>query len=57
MRTLRLGGLAVNFTATPTSPGVFSLVANGIGNMSHVGNVFFELHKTTSVPTFLRLPL
>jgi hypothetical protein len=38
--------LTVNFTATPTSPGVFSLVANGIGNMSHVGNVFFGLHKT-----------
>lgn len=38
--------LAVNFTASPTSSGVFAIVANGIGNMAHVGNILFNLHKS-----------
>lgn len=40
------GSLAVNFTANQTAPGLFSLMANGIGNTSHVGNLSFELRKT-----------
>jgi hypothetical protein len=40
------GGLAVNFTANQTSPGVFSIAAKGIGNTSRVGNLLFDLHKT-----------
>jgi hypothetical protein len=40
------GSLGVNFTANQTSPGVFTIVANGIGNTSHLGNFLFELHKT-----------
>jgi hypothetical protein len=38
----------VNFTATPTAPGVFSVAANGIGSTSHAGNLFFALQKTVN---------
>jgi len=40
------GTLSVNIMSAPTAPGIFSIVANGIGSTSHVGNLFFELHKT-----------
>ena len=40
------GTLSVNFTATPTAPGIFSVVANGIGSTSHAGNLLFAVQKT-----------
>jgi hypothetical protein len=42
------GTFSVNFTATPTGPGIFSIAANGIGSTSHAGNLFFEVHKTVN---------
>jgi hypothetical protein len=42
------GTFSVNFTSTPTAPGIFSVAANGIGGTSHAGNLFFELHKTVN---------
>jgi len=40
------GMLAVNFTRSTTSPGIFAVSANGIGNLSNVGNLSFQLQKT-----------
>jgi hypothetical protein len=40
------GILAVNFTTSQTSPGVFAVSANGIGNLTNVGNLSFQLQKT-----------
>ena len=40
------GILAVNFTSTPTSPGIIAISANGIGNLTNVGNLSFQLQKT-----------
>ena len=40
------GTFSVNFTATPTAAGIFSVVANGIGSTSHAGNLLFALRKT-----------
>lgn len=50
------GILAVNLTTSPTSPGIIAISANGIGNLTNVGNVSFQLQKildtTGKVPTF-----
>jgi hypothetical protein len=50
------GSLAVNFTGTPISPGMVSISANGIGELTNVGNLSFQLQKTldttVKVPTF-----
>src|ERR1700676_2211772 len=50
------GILAVNITLSPTSPGIVAISANGIGNMTNVGNFSFQLQKTLDttgkVPTF-----
>ncbi len=50
------GILAVNLTLSPTSPGIASISANGIGNLTNVGNLSFQLQKTLDttgkVPTF-----
>jgi len=40
------GILAVNFTRSTTSLGIFAVSANGIGNLSNVGNLSFQLQKT-----------
>jgi hypothetical protein len=40
------GTFSVNFTATPASPGIYSVEAHGIGSTSHAGNLFFDLTKT-----------
>jgi hypothetical protein len=40
------GILAVNFTSSPTSPGIIAISANGIGNLTNVGNLSFQLQKT-----------
>jgi hypothetical protein len=40
------GPLGVSFTASPTSPGIFDFSANGMGNLSNVGYVSFQLQKT-----------
>ena len=40
------GILAVNFTSSPTSPGIIAISANGIGNLTNVGNFSFQLEKT-----------
>ncbi len=50
------GILAVNFTSSPTSPGIIAISANGIGSLTNVGNLSFQLQKildtTGKVPTF-----
>jgi hypothetical protein len=50
------GVFAVNFTSTPSSPGLFDITANGIGILSNVGSASFQLQKTfdttLKVPTF-----
>ena len=50
------GILAVNITTSPTSPGIIAISANGIGNLTNVGNFSFQLQKTLDttgkVPTF-----
>ena len=40
------GILAVNFTSSQTSPGIIAISANGIGNLTNVGNLSFQLQKT-----------
>jgi hypothetical protein len=41
------GVFSVNFTATPTAvPNVVSVLAHGIGNTSHTGDVFLTIQKT-----------
>jgi hypothetical protein len=51
------GILAVNFTGTQTSPGIVDVTATGIGNLSSVGNLSFQLHKTldftAKIPTMV----
>ena len=51
------GILAVNFTRSTTSPGIFAVSANGIGNLSNVGNLSFQLQKTldftATIPTMV----
>jgi len=42
------GTFSVNFTSTPTAPGIFSVVARGIGNTAHAGNLFFAVRKTVN---------
>jgi len=50
------GILAVNFTGSPTSPGIFAISANGVGRLTNVGNLSFQLQKTldttAKVPTY-----
>jgi hypothetical protein len=50
------GVLAVNITFAPSSPGMTAISANGIGNLTNVGNFSFQLQKTLDttgkVPTF-----
>jgi hypothetical protein len=50
------GILAVNFTRSQTSPGIFDISATGIGSLTNVGNLSFQLQKTLDttgkVPTF-----
>jgi hypothetical protein len=50
------GILAASFTQSQTSPGIFDILANGVGNLTNVGNFSFQLHKTidrtAKVPVF-----
>jgi hypothetical protein len=50
------GILAVNFTGSPTSPGMIAISANGVGRLTNVGNLSFQLQKTldltVKVPTY-----
>jgi hypothetical protein len=50
------GILAASFTQSQISPGVFDIMANGVGNLTNVGNFSFQLHKTidrtAKVPVF-----
>lgn len=50
------GILAVNFTGAPTSPGMIAITANGVGRLTNVGNLSFQLQKTldltVKVPTY-----
>lgn len=50
------GILAVNFTGAPTSPGIIAITANGVGRLTNVGNLSFQLQKTldltVKVPTY-----
>jgi hypothetical protein len=50
------GILGVSFTQSQTSPGVFDFLANGVGNLTNVGNFSFQLHKSidrnAKVPVF-----
>lgn len=40
------GLVAVDFTGSQTSPGIFDFSANGNGNLSNVGYMAFQVHKT-----------
>jgi hypothetical protein len=50
------GILAVNFTSSQTSPGIIAISANGVGRLTNVGNLSFQLQKTLDltgkVPTY-----
>ena len=50
------GILAVNFTSSQTSPGIIAISANGIGRLTNVGYLSFQLQKTldltAKVPTY-----
>jgi hypothetical protein len=50
------GILAASFTQSQTSPGIIDILANGVGNLTNVGNFSFQLHKTidrtAKVPVF-----
>jgi hypothetical protein len=48
------GILAVNFTSSPTAPGIFAISANGVGRLTNVGNLSFQLQKT--LDTTVKVP-
>jgi hypothetical protein len=50
------GFLAASFTQSQPSPGIVDILANGVGKLTNVGNVSFQVHKTidrnATVPVF-----